>query len=82
MIVDTDAVVDPWAVMVESFNTLVADTAVTRTICSNDLTVGAQQDRVKDLHHIHKENTLGPLEVARVFGQADHMEDDCQGKHA
>ena len=71
MIVDTDAVVDPGTVMVEALNTLVADAAVTRSIRPYNFTIGAQQDRIKDLHHVHEQYTFRPLEVARVLAETD-----------
>ena len=51
MISSADAVIDPWAVMVEPLYTLVADAAVTRPLSPYDLAVGTQQDWVKILKH-------------------------------
>ena len=41
MVVDSDTVVNPWAVMVESLDTLLANTAVARAIGSHYFAVGA-----------------------------------------
>ena len=42
MVLDPDAVVDPLAVMVEAFNTLITDVAVSRVSGADDLTVWTQ----------------------------------------
>jgi hypothetical protein len=42
VIVDANAVVDPRAVVIEAFNTLVADTAVPRSLRPDYLTIRAQ----------------------------------------
>ena len=82
MIVDPDAVVDPGTVMVEALDTLVADTAVTRSIRPYNFTVSAQQDWIEDLHHVHEQYTFRPLEVARVLAEADAVEEhrECEDR--
>ena len=42
VVVDSDAVVDPLAVMVKTFNALIADVAVARISCADDFTVGTK----------------------------------------
>lgn len=42
MIGYSHAIVEPWAVVVESFDALVAGAAVSGPWCSDDLTVGAK----------------------------------------
>ena len=51
MISSADAVIDPWAVMIEPLYALVADAAVTWPLSSNDLAVGTQKDWVEVLKH-------------------------------
>jgi len=51
MVIDAYAVVDPWTMVVKAFNTLIADAAVPRTLCSNDLAIWTQQNWVEVLHH-------------------------------
>lgn len=41
MVVKPDAIIDPWTVMVEPLDTLVADTAVAGSVGANDLAIGA-----------------------------------------
>ena len=80
MIGHAHAIVDPRTVMVKSLNTLVADTAVARAICSNDLTVGAQQDWVKDLHHLHEIDPARAFEVPRVLAHGHRVQDQSQSE--
>ena len=57
--------------MVEALDALVADAAVTRAIRPYDFAVSAQQDWIKDLHHVHEQHTFRPLEVAGVLAETD-----------
>ena len=47
MVANTDTVVDPGAVMVESFHTLVADSTVTRSRSANTLAVRAERSTIE-----------------------------------
>ena len=47
MVIDSNAIVDPWAVMVESFHTLVADSTVTRSRSANTLAVRAERSTIE-----------------------------------
>ena len=80
MVVISNAIVDPWAVMVEALNASVADAAVARTVSPDHLTVGTQQHWVKYLHHLHERDALGTLEVAWIFEEEPHMEEQCEAK--
>ena len=42
MVTDTDTVIEPWAVMVESFNTAIADGTMPRTGRPKDKTLRAE----------------------------------------
>jgi len=46
MVLDADTVVDPWAVMVESLDTSVADGTMTRPGCLDYLALGAEISRI------------------------------------
>jgi len=41
MVIDADAIINPGAMMIESFDTFVAYAAVTRAICSYNFAVSA-----------------------------------------
>lgn len=51
VIVYTDTIIDPRAVMVKAFHTLIADTAMARSLGSYDLAVWAKQNWVKIFKH-------------------------------
>ena len=67
MIIETNAIVDPGAVMVKALDTPVANATVTRAVCANDLTIGAEKHWIENLHHFHKTNPSRTLNVTRVF---------------
>ena len=50
MVLDTNTVVDPLAMMIETFDALVADVAMSGVGCAEYFTVGAQQVRFEVLH--------------------------------
>ena len=52
VVADADTVVDPGAMMIESFHTFVANTAMSGSGSSDNLTVGAKKDWVKVLQHV------------------------------
>ena len=52
MVVKANTVINPWTVMVKAFDTPVANAAVAGAICADNLTVGAEKNRVEDLHHL------------------------------
>ena len=82
MVVKTDAVIDPWAMVIESFNTPVADAAVAGAIGTHNLAVGAEKDRVEDLHHIEERDAFRTLEVARVFEHSKNVEEHGEQKQS
>ncbi len=51
MIADSNAIIDPWTMVIEAFHTLIADAAMTRPLSSYDLTIRAKQYRVKVFKH-------------------------------
>ena len=73
MIIQTDAIINPWAVMIEPLHALVADAAMARTICPNDFTVRAQEYWVENFHQFHKVDLFRSFEVARVSAERDEM---------
>jgi hypothetical protein len=54
VIVDANAVVDPWAVMIEALNALVAHVAVPAPDRADRLTLRAQLGRIEVLQQLHK----------------------------
>jgi len=73
MIRHADAIIDPWAVMVEPFDTLVADAAVARPVSSDDFAVRTQHHWIENLHHLHEGHALGALDKAWVLAQTPHV---------
>ena len=73
MVVISNAIVDPRAVMVKALNASVADAAVARTVSPDHLTVGTQQHWVKYLHHLHERDALRTLQVPRILTEGTHM---------
>jgi len=64
VVIDTDTVVDPGAVVVEPVDALVADGAVLAPWRSDDFTIRAHFTRVYLREHIHKRKLL--LNIARI----------------
>ena len=64
MILDTNAVVNPLAVMVESLDALVADVAMTGVGRAEDLAVRAEQVGFKMLNEAHEWNLGSALHIA------------------
>ena len=65
VIADTNTVIDPWAVVVESFNASVAHTAVSRPVGPYYLTVRTEQNWIKVFKHREKVY-LGLLDITGV----------------
>jgi hypothetical protein len=59
MIINADAVIEPWTVMIEPLNALVADRTVPAARSSEDFAVGAQFPRVHLLEQF-EEVVVGP----------------------
>lgn len=81
MVAGTDAVVDPSAMVIEPLNTDTADSAVTGSGGTNDLTVGAELLSVKFLKKLNEVNFLVLLDNARVLANGhdvwnDHLDSD------
>ena len=76
MISSADAVIDPWAVMIEPLNALITYAAVAWPLSPYDLAVGAQQHWVKVLKHGEEWDIIWLLKVARVLKGADHEEQE------
>jgi len=73
MVVNTDTIVDPLAVMIKTFNTLVAYVTVPRVSCADNFTVWTKQICFEFLNHAHKWDLRFSLHVPG-FGK------DCQSK--
>ena len=69
MVVDADAVVQPWAMVVEALDTPIADGAVARSGRSEHLTVGAHLARVDLLEKLQE--VVLRAKVTRVAGRCD-----------
>lgn len=68
MILDSNSVVDPRAVVVEPLNSPVSDTAVTRSWGANDFSLWAQHRRVKFIKK-GQELNFGLFQVAWIFAR-------------
>jgi len=66
MVVSADTVIDPGAVVIESFHTAIAHAAMTGFIGPNHFAIRAKQDRVEFLKYFHKSNVFGLFEVSRI----------------
>ncbi len=73
MVVGPDTVVDPGAVVVKSFNTAVAHTAMTGFLSSDHFAVRAQQNGIEFFKNFHKSNVLWILEVPRIHAHSHNM---------
>ena len=73
MVMEAYAVVDPGAVVIEAFDTPIADRAVPRPIGPYYLTVRAEENRVEVLHHLHESDWLWFLHVSRITAHSYHM---------
>lgn len=76
MISSANAVIDPWAVMIEPLNTLITYAAVTWPLRPYDLAVGTQQYRVEVLKHGEEWDIIWLLKVAWVLKGADYEEQE------
>ena len=82
MITSANAVIDPWAVMIEPLNALVTYAAVAWPLSPYDLAVGAQQHRVEVLKHGEEWDIIWLLKVAWVLKGADHEEQEGHSDEA
>ena len=80
MVIESNAVVDPRAVVVKAFTASIADTAVTRPVSSDYLTVRAQEYWIELLHHLHERHFKRFLNEARISAHGDSMEYSCNTK--
>ncbi len=86
MVVDSHAIVQPRAVMVETLHTSVADGAVARARGAQDETVWAHLTRVDFLKQFQE--VVGRLQISRVFCRSNEEAEgnywteggDCVGK--
>jgi len=81
VIVGPHTVVDPRAVMIESFHTLVAHAAMTGFLGSNHFTVRAQQNGVEFLKNFHESDVFGLFEESRISVHSYNMHNKCQSKN-
>ena len=65
MVADTDTIIDPRAVMIESFHTLMADCAVSTSDGSQNLAFGAKLSGVEVFHKFDKFHTL--FDITWIF---------------
>jgi hypothetical protein len=56
VVLDTDAVVDPGAVMIKPLNTLIASTAMPGSWSTDDEAIGAELDWIDHLHKLEEIN--------------------------
>ena len=75
VVVDADAIVDPVAVVVESFHTLVTDVAVSRVCRAYDFALGAEDVWVgKFLYELEEWHLGSTLHVAWIFASSEEEE--------
>jgi hypothetical protein len=82
MIACADARVDPRAVMVESFDTRVADSAMSGSVGPYDLAIRAKQDRVKVLQQLHESGIFWFLHVPWVSAHSHPVSHKSEEKQA
>lgn len=58
MISDTNAIVDPWTVVIVPIDTAVADDTVSATRSSYGMAFGAQRGTIKKLQQFHEVNVM------------------------
>lgn len=75
MVAVTNAVVNPWAVMIKSIDALVAVVAMIGIFGSNNFTFWANVSWLEVLVELHKWNLLGFLDVTWVFLDSQDEED-------
>ena len=82
MITHSHAIVNPWTVMVESFDAVAANGTVTATARANGVAVGAELGTLNFLKHVHKVDTF-ILEVSRLHAGCTREEKEAkEGKKA
>jgi hypothetical protein len=79
MVAKADTVVNPWAVVVEPFNTSVANTAVARPVSPYYFTIRAEKNCVELFHHLHKCYFDRLLQEARVSAESNSVEYSSDG---
>ena len=65
MVVDANAVVNPRAMMVKSFNTTIANCTMLRSWCSEDFTVRTHFTRMNFCKNLHKTEVF--FNIARIM---------------
>ena len=58
MILDANAIVQPGTVVVEAFDTVSADRAVSATTCANCRAVRTELCGINSIEHVHKVNVV------------------------
>jgi hypothetical protein len=72
----SNAVVDPWAMMIESFNTLMADSAVSTPYSSEGLTYRTELGRIEFLNKFNELNSRS--HIARVTESTNNEKENSQ----
>ena len=67
MVVDTDAIIDPRAMVIESFDTLIADRTVPRSGSSDDLAFRAKISRIDITKKLQKAIIIHWFKGASIF---------------
>jgi hypothetical protein len=81
VIVNSNAVVDPLTVVVESFHTLVALIAMSRISCADHLAAGTEQIGFKLLHKAHERDTWGASHISRLDFDRQTEEYHCSDEN-
>ena len=74
MVVRSNTVVDPRAMVIKPLNTSVANAAVTGFLSSDHFTVWAQQHRIKFFKNFHKGNVSWLPKVTGIHAHSCNMQ--------
>ena len=77
MVLDADAVVEPWTVMVVALYALVTDWTVSAARRPNDHAVRAYLDRVYQLHELEEVKIFYGLDLPTIASHSSDPQDDA-----
>jgi hypothetical protein len=73
---DPNTIIDPWAVMIESFHTLMADCAMSTSDGSQNFAFGAKLSGVEIFHKLDKFNSF--FNVTWIFAVSQSQKEQSQ----
>lgn len=81
VVLQTDTVVDPRAVMVEALDAVLANGAVSAAARPYRVAIRAELSAIDGVKHLHEVDFV-ILQVARFGARCHHEEDHAEGRHA